>query len=114
MDIIISRIYADNEFKTLLSELEDGWDIKMNVSLPGAHVPDIERGNRVLQEMFSTALYFLPFKHIPRAMIKFLALRVTRHRNYFLDPTGISKQYSHHTIVGRRQVNVRKELVKLW
>ena len=111
LDILITRIHADNELNTLLSELEDEWDVEMNLSLPGAHVPDIERANRVLQERFRTALYCFPFKFILRSMIKFLALRVTRKGNYFLDPTGISKHYSPHTIVSGKQVNFRKELV---
>ena len=111
VDILISRIHADNEFKTLLSELEDGWDVEINFSLPGAHVPDIKRHNRVLQERFRIVLYCLPFKSIPRSTIKFLALHVTRHGNYFPSPTGISKHYFPHTIVSGRQVNFRKELV---
>ena len=81
----------------------------MNFSLPGAHVPDIERENRVLQERFRVALYRLPFKSIPREMINFFALWVTRHGNYFPAQTGISKNYSPHTIVSGRQVDFRKE-----
>ena len=80
-NILISCIHANSEFKTLLSKLNHGWDVNMNFSLPGAHVPDIERANCVLQERFQTALYHLPFKLIPQAMIKFLSLRVTRHVN---------------------------------
>ena len=110
-DIIISRIHAYNEFKTLLRKLEDGWDVEMNCSLPGAHVLDVEKANRVLQERFWVALYHLPFKVISRAMIKFLALRVTRHGKYCTTPTGISKHYYPHTIVNGRQVEYRKELV---
>ena len=111
VDIIISCIHAENEFKTLLSELEDGWDVEMNFSLPGAHVLDIKRANKVLQERSRKVLYRLPFKLIPRSMIKFLALRVTKYGNYFPAPTGISKNYSHHTIVSGRKVDFRKELV---
>ena len=55
-------------------------------------------------------LYRLPFKVIPKVMIRALALRVTRHRNYFPDSTGISKHYSPATILGKRIVDCRKEL----
>ena len=67
--------------------------------------------NRVLQERFRTALYRLPFKLIPRAMIKFLPLRVPRHGNCFPAPTVISKHYSSYTIVSWRKVDYKKELV---
>ena len=65
----------------------------------------------MLQERFRTVLYRLPFKLIPRAMIKFLALRVTRHGNYFRAATGILKHYSPYTIVSGKQVDYKKELV---
>ena len=107
-NILISGIHAENEFKTLLSELEDRWDVEMNLSLPGAHVHDIERADQVLQERFRTALYCFPFKLVLRAMIKFLALHVTRHGNYFPAPTGISKHCFPHTIVSGRQVDFKK------
>ena len=81
----------------------------MNFSLPGAHVPDIERANRTLQERFRVKLYRLPFKLIPRTMIKYLALRVTRHGNSFPAQTGISQHYSPHRIVSGRQVDFMKE-----
>ena len=56
-------------------------------------------------------LYRLPFKVIPKVMICALALRVTRHRNYFPDPTGISKHYSTATILSKKMVDCKKELV---
>ena len=56
-DIWISLIHADNEFRSILRELEDIWDTSINFSMPGEHVPDIERINRVLQEHFRVALY---------------------------------------------------------
>ena len=83
----------------------------VNLSLPGAHIPDIKRANSVLQELFRTVLYHLPFKLIPRSMIKFPALGVIRHGNYFLALTGISKHYSPQNIVSGRQNDFRKELV---
>ena len=81
----------------------------MNFSLPGANMPDIEQANRTLQEQFRVNLYRLPYKIIPRTMIKYLALCVTRHGNYFPAQTGIRWYYSPHTIVSGRQVKFKKE-----
>ena len=44
-------------------------------------------------------------------MIRALALRVTRHRNYFPDQTGISKYFSASTILSKKVVDCKKELV---
>ena len=53
-DVQISVLHADNEFRSLLEELiqSDEWDVDVNFSNPGEHVPDIERGNRTLEERF--------------------------------------------------------------
>ena len=107
---LVTIIHADNEFKPLFANLKDKWEVEMNLSLPKEHVPDIERANRVLQERFRVALYRSPYMMIPRAMIVRLALRVSRHYNYFPAKTGISLHYSTATIISSKQVDYKKEL----
>ena len=34
-NIYVERIHADNEFRTLIKELVNKWDVDMNFSLPG-------------------------------------------------------------------------------
>ena len=63
-DIFVSMIHADNKFHSLFNMLADDWDISFNYCLPGEHVPDIERLNRLLQERFRVKLYRLPYKVI--------------------------------------------------
>ena len=108
--IIITVIHADGEFKSMKEELEDDFQCDTNFLLLGEHVPDIERANRVLQERFRVALYRGPYMIIPRAMIVRLALRVSRHYNYFPAKTGISLHYSTATIISSKQVDYKKEL----
>ena len=50
--IYINTIHANHEFKTLLNDLEDQWEITLNFSNPVEHVPDIERENQTLEERF--------------------------------------------------------------
>ena len=107
----ISLIHADNEFRSVLNELEDVWDTSINFSMPGEHVPDVERANRVLQERFRVALYRLPFKLIPKVMIIRLALRITRTANMFPAKEGISRYFLPSTIVSGKQIDFLKELV---
>lgn len=107
----ITRIHEGNKFKNLFEELVDKWDVDLNFSNPGKHVPDIEWENRVLQKRFWVVYYCLPFKVIPKIMIKRITMRITRHRNYFPDATGISCYYSTGTIMSGKQLDCKKKLV---
>ena len=104
-------IHADNEFRSVFDKLVDEWDVELNFSLPGEHVPDIEQMNRVLKERFRVTLYRLPFLMIPRVMIIRLAIRITRTANMFPAASGISRHYATSTIVSGKQIDFKKELV---
>ena len=110
-DIYITRIHADNKFKSVSCELDKTWEFDFNFSLPQEDVPDIEHENRVLQERFRVGLYRLPFKILPKLMIRYLALRVTSNRNYFPKKTGISKIFSPHTILEQKKMDFNKEFI---
>ena len=81
----------------------------MNFSLPGEHVGDIERENWTLQERFRVNLHRLPYLIIPRVMIRYLALRVTKNRSLFPRKRGISKYYSPYVILKSRVIDFKKE-----
>ena len=51
-NVRIRTIHADNEFRSVMSNLEEEWEVDFNFSNPKEHVPDIERGNGTLQEIF--------------------------------------------------------------
>ena len=104
-------IHADNEFRTIFRDINEDWEVDFNFSLTQQHVPDIEHKNRFLQEQFHVGLYRLPYKKLPKVMIRYLSLRVTRKRSYFPKNTGISKVYSPHTILKSKQVDFNKEFV---
>ena len=110
-DIRVSLIHADNEFRSIMSELVDVWDVEINFSMPGEHVPDIERMNRTLQERFRVALYRLPYKIIPKVMIVRLTIRITRTGNMFPAAGGISRYFAPSTIITGKQIDFLKELV---
>ena len=56
-------------------------------------------------------LYRLPFKLIPRTMIRYGNLRVAKTRSWFPKKTGISRHCSPHTILKQHVVDFNKELV---
>ena len=109
--IEVTMIHADNEFIAIFKEVHEDWYVDLIFSLPQEHVPDIEHENRVLQERFRVVLYRLPFRKLPKAMIRYIALRVTRNRSYFPKKMGISKIFSPHTILKAKQVDFNKEFV---
>ena len=92
----IAVIHADNEFRYVMQQLieSDEWDLDINFSNPGEHVPDIERGNRTLEERFRVQYYRLPFEALPTVMIRYLPLQITKNRSMFPKKEGISKYYS--------------------
>ena len=99
--IYVTVIHADNEFRKIFRDIDEDWEVESNFSLPQEHVPDIEHENRVLQERFRVRLYILPYTKLPKAMIQYLALRVTRNRSYFPKKTGISKVFLPHNFKGK-------------
>ena len=112
-DIYITRIHADNKYKSVSWELDESWDVEFNFSLPQERFPGIEHENRVLHERFFVGLYFLPYKILPKSMIRYLALRVTRNRSYFPKKMGISKIFSPQTILKKNQLDFNKEFIPL-
>ena len=110
-DVTITKIHADNEFKSTLETLTKDWTVAFNFAHPGEHVPDIERENRTLQDRFRVNLYRLPFMMLPRTMIRYLALRITRNRGLFPQKSGISKHYSPYSIMKGKTIDFKKEFV---
>ena len=88
-DVVISKLHADNEFKSVMEDLDEKWELDVNLAHPRDHVPDIERESRTSQERFRVNLYRLPFKAIPRTMIHYLVLHVTKNWSLFPRETSI-------------------------
>ena len=101
----ITKIHADGEFESLLLRIKDDLDIKINVVNPDEHVGDIERLNRTIREKFRTRYYRLPFKAIPKVMINALACVTTYAMNLFPVKGGVSKYFSPHIILGKKQLH---------
>ena len=106
---VIKKIHADGEFKILLLKIKDDLDIDVNVVNPDEHVVDIKRLNRIIKEKFRTLYYRLPFKSIPKVMIKTLACVTTHAMNLFLIKGEVSKYFSPHVILGKKQLDYVKD-----
>ena len=66
----IKMIHIDREFKPIMDEVEDEMDVKMNYANKGEHVPKAERNNETLKDRIQMKYHRLPYKNIPKVMIK--------------------------------------------
>jgi hypothetical protein len=74
----IKSIHCDNEYRSLMQELESINEVKMNYASAQEHVPEIERSIRVIKERFCATFHRLPFTRLPAIMIKILAMESTK------------------------------------
>jgi hypothetical protein len=79
----VTTIDCDPEFKPLKSWLQDAFQVSMNVANPQAHVPQIERTNRVIKERVRAAFHSLPYKQLPKTLVDYLVMEATKKLNFF-------------------------------
>eukprot|EP00980_Cylindrotheca_fusiformis_P016549 scaffold4962_cov112-Cylindrotheca_fusiformis.AAC.3 len=107
-DFRIKRIECDGEFRVMMDQVQDDLDVEMNYANPGDHVPEAERNNRTVKERVRVGYYRIPYKKIPRVMIRYLAMVSTRSINMFPAKGGISAHYSPHMILSHQNVDYKK------
>ena len=61
----------------------DDNNIKLDVVPQGEHVPEAERNNRTIGERIRATFHRLPYRMIPKVMLKALAVVSCRQLNYF-------------------------------
>ena len=95
----VKLLCADNKFQCIMEKIQDDLDVQMNFANAGEHVPQAERNNRFLGERFRACYHNLPYKAIPRVMIKYMCLNQTASTNIFPNKNGLSDYLSPHTII---------------
>ena len=93
----------------MMEVIKEKLDIILNYTNAGDHVPEAERNNRTIKERFRTAFHRLPFKAMPRIMIRFLAMECTNKLNLFPVKGGISDYFSPRAILNQRGLDYEKE-----
>jgi hypothetical protein len=58
-------------------------DITFNFTNPDEHVPEIERINQLLKERIQSVYHRLPYKQLPRLMLKILVSECAKKLNFF-------------------------------
>ena len=79
--------------------MADDLDIVMNYTNAQDHVPEAERNNRTIKERVRAAFHRLPFKKIPKVMLRYLAMTQVNQLNLFPANGGVSKYYSPKMIL---------------
>ncbi len=104
----ITTIHCDNEFRPLMDELEDVYNVHMNYANPQEHVPEAERNIRVIKERFRAAFHRLPFSKLPKIMVKILAMECAKKLNFFPPKGGVSPYYSPRMILHQENLDYQK------
>ena len=80
---VITYINCDDEFKTLIDEVNDKLNITMNYNLKGEHVPEAELNNRTIGDCIRATYHNLTCKIIPRIMLKYFTMMCTEKLHLF-------------------------------
>eukprot|EP00978_Attheya_sp_CCMP212_P000843 scaffold1766_cov39-Attheya_sp.AAC.3 len=105
----ITEIHCDGEYRGMMNKVNDDLDVKMNFTNAQDHVPEAERNNRTIKERIRAAYQRLPYKAIPRIMIRYLAMNQVSQLNLFPVKGGISKYYSPRMILQQSNLDYNKD-----
>ena len=97
-------VYCDREFKPILKDAWEQLELSINFANTDDHVAEAERNNRFLKERFRTKFHYLPYKAIPRLMIKSLVMQVAKEANYFPVKDEVSSILSPRQLIELRNL----------
>jgi hypothetical protein len=83
-----------------MEKVKDDLGVRMNFMNALDHVPEVERNNRTIKERVRAAYHRLPYKALPRQLIRYLVTTQASQINFFPAKGGISPYYSLRTILG--------------
>ena len=104
----VTEINCDQEFRPLMEQVSDDLNIVMNYATTDEHVPEAERNNRTLQECVRATYHNLPYKSMPKIMIRHLTMIAAEQLNMFPAKGGISSHYSPYMILNGKVLDFNK------
>jgi hypothetical protein len=107
-DFIVEMIFCDQEFKPQMDPVKDDLGVSMNDTTTDEHVPEPERNNRTIAERIRCAYHNLPYKAMPKVMLRYLAMVCAQQLNFFPAKGGVSPYYSPHVLLGGRDLDYNK------
>jgi hypothetical protein len=102
----IEDIHSDHEFDCIRNDV---LPTQLNVVAADAHVGDVARSIRTIKERVRSTIHGLPFRRLPKLMIRELVFAATKWLNQFPVEGGVSDTISPFTIMtGRPGLNYNK------
>jgi hypothetical protein len=92
----VTRVEADNEFAPLVHDL---LPTQCNIAAADDHVAEVERSIRTIKERVRSILQGLPFKRVPKLIIRAAVAQVHTSLNQFPIPNSASSTISPLTIM---------------
>jgi hypothetical protein len=92
----------------MMERVNDDLDVNMNFTNAQDHVPEAERNNRTIKERIRAAYHRLPYKALPRIMIRYLAMYQVNQLNLFPVKGGVSAYYSPRMILNQENLDYAK------
>jgi hypothetical protein len=77
-----------------MDPLANDFGVEMKYANPQEHVPKADCSNRTIKERICTTYHRIPFKRLPRFMVKVLVADSAQKLNFFPAKDGISEYYS--------------------
>jgi hypothetical protein len=104
----VIRLEADQEFKCIT---EDVLPINLNVADADDHVHEVERSIRTIKERTRCTVQGLPFRRLPKVMMKAAVEGANKGLSIFPAKNGVSKVLSPITIMtGRPRPDYNNDL----
>jgi len=103
----VHEIRCNNEFRPFMEPLADD-GIYINYANPQEHVPEAKRNIRVIKERVRAMFHRLPYKMLPKLLVKALVSKAAKKLNFFPAKGGISPYYSPRMLVDQRALDYSK------
>jgi Reverse transcriptase (RNA-dependent DNA polymerase)/Zinc knuckle len=95
----VTNIHGDNEFECVRYDI---LPCALNIVTADDHVGEIERSIRTIKERVRTLIHGLPFRRLPRLMVREMVFAAVKLLNQFPVSGGISDTMSPYTIMTGR------------
>jgi hypothetical protein len=105
---VIKEIHCDGEFRRMMERVNDDLDVNMNFTNAQDHVPEAQRNNQTIKERIRAAYHRLPYKALPRIMIRNLAMYQVNQLSLFPVKGGVSAYNSPRMILNQENLDYAK------
>ena len=93
---LLAGLHADGEFECIRDDVHP---VPVDIVAADCHVGEVERSIRTLKERLRAAVHGMPYRRLPKLMVRELVTDITRSLNLFPPPDGVYPTMSPATII---------------